>query len=152
MLRLACLALVLLASSASAWAQSLPSPARAYLGDWTTYSDDTGEAQSVIRITEADGVVRGRVVEVLPTREHPQPDFVCHDCDGRYQGVDLRQVPLIQDMTWDGERLSGGRILDPTSGRRYKLLLTLEGADRLNVRGFLGIKALGRTQVWRRAQ
>lgn len=152
MLRSFCLAAAVLVSAASASAQSLPPSAQAYLGDWTTFSDETGEAQSVVRITEADGVVEGRVVEVLPTREHPQPSFVCDDCEGRYEGADLREVRLIEGMEWDGERLSGGRILDPLSGRRYRLLLTLDGPDRLNVRGYLGIKALGRTQVWRRAR
>ena len=94
-------------------------------------------------------MVEGRAVEVLPTREHPRPDVDCH---GRYRGVDLRQAPLIQTMAWDGERLSDGRTSGPTSGRHYKLLPTLEGPGRLNARGFLGVKALGRTQVWRRAR
>ena len=132
-------------------AQALPESARAYLGDWTTYSDDGDEAQSVVRITESGGALRGRIIRLLPTKAYPNPQFQCDDCEGRYQGSDLRAVPLIEGMEWKGDEFSGGRITDPTNGRAYRGVLTLDGPDRLRVRGFVGIRALGRTQIWRRA-
>ena len=146
------LPLVLVALASAAHAQSLPADARAVLGDWVTYSDDGGEAQSIVRITETNGVLRGRIVRVLPTERYPTPQFRCDDCKGEYEGADLRTVPLIEGMTWDEDEFSGGRITDPTTGRRYRGLLRLESADRLRVRGFIGVRALGRTQVWRRAR
>ena len=142
--------LPLLAAAASA--QSLPAEARAYLGDWTTYSDETGEAQAVVRITESDGVVRGRIVRVLPTEEHPEPQFRCGDCEGTYENADLRTVPLIEGMEWNKDEFAGGRIVDPTSAKSYKATMKLDGPDELRVRGYIGIRALGRTQVWRRAR
>ena len=150
MIRAASLA-VILSLACAASAQSLPAEARAYLGDWTVVDDDTGEAQAVVRLTEVGGEVEGRIVQVLPTEEHPEPSFTCDDCKGDFTGVDLREVRLIHGMTWDGERFSGGRIVDVQNDRSYKLLLTLESPDVLKVRGYLGIKALGRTQRWPRA-
>ncbi|WP_412068702.1 DUF2147 domain-containing protein [Rubrivirga sp. IMCC43871] len=151
MLRLG-LALVLALAPPALAAQSLPADAQAYLGDWTTYSDDGREAQSVIRITASDGVLSGRVVRLLPTTEYPSPQFRCDDCQGRFQGVDLRTVPLIEGMVWGGDEFAGGRISDPMNGRAYRGVLRLDGPDRLRVRGFIGIRALGRTQIWRRAR
>ena len=133
-------------------AQTLPAAARVYLGDWTTYNDAGTEAQAVVRITESGGVLRGRIVRLLPTEAYPTPQFRCDDCSGRYQGADLRTVPLIEGMTWSDGEFSGGRITDPTNGRAYRGVLRLDGRDRLRVRGFLGVRALGRTQVWRRAR
>lgn len=133
-------------------AQSLPPEAEAYLGDWTTYSDDGSEAQSVVRISASNGVLRGRIIRLLPTASYPNPQFRCDDCRGRYQGADLRTVPLIEGMEWGGDEFSGGRINDPTNGRSYRGVLRLDGRDRLRVRGFVGVRALGRTQVWRRAR
>ena len=52
MLRLSAVAVLFLLAAPCALAQSLPSEARAHLGDWTTYSDETGEAQAVVRIFE----------------------------------------------------------------------------------------------------
>ena len=132
-------------------AQSLPAEARAYLGDWTTYNDAGTEAQSVVRITEAGGVLRGRIIRVLPTEEYPNPQFRCDDCEGEDQGQDLRTVPLIEGMEWRGDEFAGGRITDPTNGKSYRCILKLESRDRLKVRGYIGVRALGRTQVWRRA-
>ncbi|WP_412062038.1 DUF2147 domain-containing protein [Rubrivirga sp. IMCC45206] len=148
------LALVLVAALAAPAlaAQSLPADAHAYLGEWVTYSDDGEEAQSVIRITEADGVLVGRIVRLLPTAAYPVPQFRCDDCNGRYQGVDLRTVPIIEGMVWGGDEFAGGRLNDPTNGRSYRGVLRLDGPDRLRVRGFLGIRAIGRTQIWRRAR
>ena len=51
-----------------------------------------------------------------------------------------------------GESWSGGRIYDPTSGRQYRAAASLDGRDRLQVRGYLGIRLLGRTTVWTRVQ
>ena len=151
-----CLAVLLLSAAASA--QALPQAARAYLGDWTIVDETTNEAQAVVRITEARGstgsapVVEGRIVRLLPTAEYPRPAFVCADCEGQYRGVDLRQVLLIREMRWDGSRFSGGRIVDPEAAKTYRASLTLDGASRLRVRGYIGIPALGRTQVWMRAR
>lgn len=149
-MRLVLLALALLPLAAAS-AQSLPPEARGYLGDWVLADDETGEAQAVVRITEVGGTVEGRIVRVLPTDDYPEPSFACGDCAGEYEGADLRRIRLIWGLEWDGERLSGGHILDPRTARTYKVAMNLVGPDRLRVRGYLGIRALGRTQIWRRA-
>jgi len=43
---------------------------------------------------------------------------------------------------------TGGAIYDPTSGRTYRCNATLDGPDRLQVRGYLGITLLGRTTTF----
>jgi len=149
--RLLVVALLVLAA-ASAHAQSLPTEARAVLGDWTTYGDEGREAQAVIRLTADGGELRGQIVRLLPTQRHPPPTFRCGDCEDRYAGVDLRTVPLFEDMRWQGDEFAGGRIVDPTNAKTYRAVVRLDGPDRLEVRGFIGIRALGRTQVWRRAR
>ena len=152
MLRSVLLAVLALTAAAPLAAQTLPAAARAYLGDWTTYDDDGTEAQAVVRLTAAGGVVSGRIVRVLPTRQYPTPQFRCDDCEGAYAGADLRTVPLIAGMEWQGDEFAGGRITDPMNGKRYRCVLKLDGRDRLKVRGYLGVRALGRTQTWRRVR
>lgn len=137
----------LLVAAASA---QVPPEARGYLGDWVVVDDESGEAQAVVRLTEAGETVEGRIVRVLPTVEYPEPSVICDGCEGEYEGADLREVRLVWGLEWDGERLSGGRIVDVQNDRTYKVAMNLEGPDRLRVRGYLGIRALGRTQVWRR--
>jgi glucans biosynthesis protein C len=47
------------------------------------------------------------------------------------------------DSTWDG-----GTIYDPATGNTYTCTLTLDGDDRLRLRGYVGIPLLGRTTTW----
>ena len=50
----------------------------------------------------------------------------------------------------DGEGgWSGGTILDPAKGKTYRAKVTLlEDGAKLEMRGYIGIEALGRTQTW----
>ena len=51
-----------------------------------------------------------------------------------------------------GGKYENGTILDPQSGKTYKLKGEIaEGGKKLNLRGFIGVSALGRNQTWIRA-
>jgi uncharacterized protein (DUF2147 family) len=52
--------------------------------------------------------------------------------------------PSGQD-TWDS-----GTIYDPSSGWTYQCTATLDGTNRLLLRGYLGVRLLGRTTTWLR--
>ncbi len=48
---------------------------------------------------------------------------------------------------------AGGKIMDPNNGKTYSSKMELiYGGKKLQVRGFLGISLLGRTQVWERQE
>ncbi len=52
----------------------------------------------------------------------------------------------------DSGEYSGGQILDPAEGKIYKSKMALaDGGKKLNVRGYIGLPLLGRTQTWLRA-
>ena len=60
---------------------------------------------------------------------------------------------ILNGMKKQGEEYAGGQILDPANGKTYKCKMwTSEGGKRLNVRGFIGVSMLGRTQVWVREE
>ena len=51
-----------------------------------------------------------------------------------------------------GTNYESGSILDPQSGKTYKLKGNLaDGGKKLQLRGFIGVAALGRNQTWIRA-
>jgi len=66
----------------------------------------------------------------------------------------LRTKPLVGKQILKGFTYSGknvwenGTIYDPESGKTYKCKMTLKGDGKLNIRGFVGISAFGRTTVW----
>lgn len=81
---------------------------------------------------------------------------------GEHAGVDvhnpnpsLRARPLCglrigEDFVEsDAQHAHDGHLYDPKSGRTYRGTMTAE-ADVLKLRGFVGIKLLGRTETWTR--
>ena len=51
----------------------------------------------------------------------------------------------------DDEEWNDGRIYDPKKGSDYKCFIKMKSADRLDLRGYIGISLLGRTSYWTRA-
>jgi uncharacterized protein (DUF2147 family) len=49
----------------------------------------------------------------------------------------------------DASHAEDGSIYDPKTGKTYRAALTQEGGT-LRLRGYVGIKLFGRTEVWRR--
>jgi uncharacterized protein (DUF2147 family) len=135
--------LALLLVAMPALAQTTP------VGTWRTIDDETGEPKSLVRIYERDGKLFGDIVMLLPEGR------TCEDCARRFEGRDLRGETIVTNLERRGNRneWSGGRIVDPKSGRSYNLSVSMDGPNRLRLRGYvMGIRALGRTQTWERVQ
>jgi uncharacterized protein (DUF2147 family) len=143
----AALCTVLLASCAAAAAQSA-SP----VGLWKTYSDRTGQADGLVRITESNGELRGTVEKVFsPPAVSPAP--LCEECEGELHNQPIVGMRILRGMRAAGDAYSGGEILDPDEGRFYRCNLRLiQGGRKLEVRGYVGISLFGRTQVWDRVE
>ena len=131
-------ALLLIATSA--FAQASP------VGVWRTVDDEDGEPKSNVEIYEQGGKLFGRIQMLLPEGR------VCSPCAEEFEGRDLRGVVILRDMEARGEGWDGGTIRDPKTGRTYRAKMSLDGPNRLRVRGFVGFSLLGRTQVWERVE
>ena len=51
------------------------------------------------------------------------------------------------DNTWEG-----GHIYDPNNGKEYKCVITLKDKNQIDVRGYVGITLIGRTDSWTRSK
>ncbi|CAG0954838.1 hypothetical protein MYXO_00423 [Myxococcaceae bacterium] len=76
--------------------------------------------------------------------ENPDPALRSRPVEGLAILRDLRESPGAPGE-W-----SGGEIYDPSSGRTYSAVVEFDGPDRLHVRGYLGLRLLGRTTTWLR--
>jgi uncharacterized protein (DUF2147 family) len=120
------------------------------VGLWRTIDDTTGKPRAVVRIYEQDGKLFGRVEQGLMPDE--SPDQVCDRCTDERRGMKKLGLVIIRNMQRDGDTWSGGDILDPDNGKVYSCRLRVVDDNRsLEVRGFIGISLLGRTQMWERA-
>lgn len=122
------------------------------VGVWKTIDDVTGKERSIVRIVEVNGALQGTVEKIFE-RPGDDPDHLCDKCKG-----DLKDKPVIgMTILWGlkdkGDVWKGGKILDPDNGKTYSCKMELaEKGKELNVRGFIGISLIGRTQTWYRAE
>ena len=64
---------------------------------------------------------------------------------------DLLGLTIMQGfMAAGGGTWKNGKIYDPNSGKTYKCNLTLVDENTLELRGYIGISLLGRTETWTR--
>ena len=127
---------------------ALSMQAQTVTGKWKTIDDETGKAKSVVEISEKNGKLYGKVVEILTDKK----DAKCDKCSGADKGKPIKGLTIIKGLSKDGKEYSGGTITDPSSGKEYKCVVKLNGSEKLDVRGYVGIQALGRTQTWVRVK
>jgi uncharacterized protein (DUF2147 family) len=116
--------------------------ANAILGNWVTEPHD-----GIIQISvTADGAYQGRVIGGSNPHRLDQMNP-----DPSRRRLQLLGEIIMQSMRYDGEhQWSGGTIYDPANGHTYRCRLQLQDLRHLQVRGFLGISLLGRSQLWTR--
>lgn len=127
---------------------TLSMQAQTVTGKWKTIDDETGKAKSIVEISEKNGKLYGKVVEILTDKK----DAKCDKCPGADKGKPIKGLTIIKGLSKDGKEYSGGTITDPSSGKEYKCVVKLNGTEKLDVRGYVGIQALGRTQTWVRVK
>lgn len=120
--------------------------AQGVLGKWKTIDDKTGKPKSVVEITEQNGKIYGTVIEILSEKK----DAKCTKCKGENKDKPVKGMQVVLGLSKDGDEYSGGKILDPVSGKEYKCIIKLNGKDKLDVRGYIGFSLIGRTQTWHR--
>lgn len=123
--------------------------AQSVVGKWKTFDDKTGDAKSIVEITEKGGKIYGTIIEILnPAKKNDK----CTKCPDQDKDKPILGLTIIKGLTKDGKEYSDGKILDPVSGKLYKCTISLNGNDKLDVRGYVGISAFGRTQTWSRVK
>ncbi len=125
-----------------------PSP----VGRWTAYDDDTGEADAIIEIQRReDGTLYGWVDEILSQPKDGEPAR-CTECEGEIKDAPVLGLPIIRDMQREGG-IWRGHIMDPKNGKVYNATMSMaKEGESLEVRGYIGIPLLGRSQTWGRVE
>ncbi|MCF8331624.1 MAG: DUF2147 domain-containing protein [Bacteroidales bacterium] len=133
----------LLLIAASAFTQD----ASSVTGRWYTENKE-----SVVKIYKKNGKYYGKLVWL----EEPR------DEDGNLKRDDnnpvkskrnqkLAGLEILKDFEYSGNgKWKGGTIYDPDNGKTYKAQIELNGDGKLDLRGYIGVPAFGRTTVWKR--
>lgn len=119
------------------------------IGVWKTIDDETNQPKSHVEIYEKDGLFYGKVVRILTKGKE---NAKCDDCKGVQKGKPILNMVILSDLKKSGKEWSGGKILDPNNGKVYKATMKLNGVDKLDVRAYIGLSLIGRSQTWQRVK
>ena len=122
------------------------------VGLWKNIDDESGKPKALIRITESNGVLSGKI-EKLFREPGEEQNPKCDKCEGAQKNQPVLGMTILTGMRRDGDEYDGGKILDPNNGKVYNSKLELiDSGKKLSVRGYIGIPLLGRSQTWIREE
>jgi uncharacterized protein (DUF2147 family) len=119
-------------------------------GTWKNIDDKTGSSKAILEIRqEANGTFTAKVIKITP-RPGYTPKESCVNCPAPYTNKPILGMDVLTGLKYvEGLNFSGGKIIDPLSGNIYSMKAKLSpNGKRLNLRGYVGISALGRSQTW----
>ncbi|HUB12779.1 MAG TPA: DUF2147 domain-containing protein [Acetobacteraceae bacterium] len=123
---------VLLAATAA-----IAAPETGPQGDWLT-----ANRGGVVEIESCGAALCGRIVGIDRAPAEPMPTDV--------HGQSQCGLTIISGEKPDGPGTWLGEITDPRDGNSYQAKLWVDGRGNLRLRAFIGVPALGATQVWHR--
>ncbi|MFN6115120.1 MAG: DUF2147 domain-containing protein [Flavobacteriales bacterium] len=133
-----------------AHAQAPPEPGDRLIGVW-----EPSHGKARVKIEKIGGKYYGKIVWLRepndPATGTPKVDK--NNPDESLRTVPLRGYRLLKDFIYSGNNeWAEGTIYDPENGSTYSCVIILKDDNTLDIRGFIGVKALGRTDVWKRLQ
>lgn len=120
----------------------------AILGKWV---NSTGEAH--VDITKRADKYFGKIVWI----KEPKDEKGNVKTDAKNPEASLKSRPILgleilKDFVFDDGKWTDGKIYDPKSGKTYSCNMTMKGNDVLNMRGYIGISLIGRSETWKRVK
>lgn len=140
-------ATVLTLSAGYALAQTTP------VGLWKTIDDDGKTEKSLVRISENGGMLSGTIEKIF---DPAKQDSKCDKCTDERKDKPTLGMVILRNIKQDHDDKAlwdGGEILDPKDGKVYKARLKIvDAGKKLEMRGYIGMPLLGRTQTWLRVE
>ena len=98
-----------------ALAQAADSP----VGTWKTIDDETNAPRSLVEITEVNGELQGRILQIFYRPDEKQ-NPVCEACEGERKDKPVIGMTFLWGLKPDGaNEWAGGGVLDPKNGKIY---------------------------------
>jgi len=120
----------------------------AVLGTWLT-----GEGHGMVEIYKNAEKYQGKIVwlkEPLDTNTGKPKTDINHPDKAQHQRPILGLINLW-GFSYNGkDKWENGHVYDPKNGKDYKCVMSLKDPNTLEVRGYVGITLIGRTDVWKR--
>lgn len=116
---------------------------------------EPSHGKAKIKIEKIGSKYYGKIVWLKepndPETEKPKVDK--NNPDESMRTTPLRGYRILKDFVYtDKKEWSEGTIYDPENGSTYSSTIKMKDDNTIEIRGFIGVSALGRTDVWKRLQ
>lgn len=119
--------------------------ADAIVGKWYTQDKDAH-----VEIFKEGEVYHGKMVWLKEPTENGKPKVDKNNTDKAKRDRPILGMRLLSDFVHDGDTWEDGTIYDPRNGKSYSCTIKLLDKDTMEVRGYVGIAAFGKTVEWTR--
>jgi uncharacterized protein (DUF2147 family) len=118
------------------------------LGVW-----EPSNGRARVKVERIGNKYYGRIVWLIEPNdpETGKPKTDKNNPDPALQNVPLKGYRMLKDFVYQEDGTwSGGTIYDPLNGSTYSCVIKMKDKNTLDIRGYIGVQALGRTDVWKR--
>ena len=118
------------------------------LGKWI---NSTSEAH--VEISKRGNKYFGKIVWIKTEKD--EKGIVKTDLknpDPELRSRPILGMEILKDFVYNDGKWVDGKIYDPKSGKTYSCNMNIKGNGDLNMRGYIGISLIGRTEVWKRVK
>lgn len=116
-------------------------------GSWLTAS-----GKAIVKIYKEGNVYNGRITWLKnPLYDDGKPKVDKNNPDEKLRNTPLMGLNLLKGFVFKSGQWEGGTIYDPENGKNYSCRIRYRDG-MLDLRGYVGITLVGRTQTWYRAE
>jgi len=117
------------------------------VGKWLNAS---GEGQ--IEVYKKGDKYYGKLAWLKEPNLNGKPKMDSKNPTASLQSRPLLNLEILKDFVFEDGKWTDGTIYDPKSGKTYSCNISLKGNDVMNVRGYIGISLLGRSEAFKRVK
>ena len=119
----------------------------ALIGVW-----EPGHGKAKIKISKIGNKYFGKIVWLRePLDEDGNKKTDKNNPDEKMHDTPLLGYKILKDFEYVGDKTwENGTIYDPENGSLYSCTITMKNKNTLDVRGYIGVSMVGRTDTWKR--
>jgi uncharacterized protein (DUF2147 family) len=117
------------------------------LGVW-----EPSHGKAKVKITKVGNKYFGKIVWLkFPTYDDGTKKADKNNPDPKMHEAPLLGYKILKDFEYVGKKTwENGTIYDPENGSTYNCVIKLKDNNTIEVRGYIGVSAIGRTDTWKR--
>ncbi|QCR24915.1 DUF2147 domain-containing protein [Pontibacter sp. SGAir0037] len=116
------------------------------IGVWT---NEEGKAN--FEIYQCGDKLCGKIVSLKEPNRNGKPKTDINNPDAKLRSQPLQGLVFLKGFEFKGDnKWDNGTIYDPESGKTYSCYMKMKNNKQMEVKGYIGISLIGRSQNWTR--